>query len=69
MNWHLGLRRISAVFWSVPALVFGGIFVYVAFEEGRSDAPAMLGTALLIVAGMYLAHRVTCWIIAGFFKH
>jgi len=69
MNWQLGLRRISAVFWGVPALLFGGIFVYTAFDGRGSDMAGMLGTALLIVAGMYVAHRITCWIISGFFKH
>jgi hypothetical protein len=65
VNWNEGLRRISAFFWGLLALVVLGFFAYFIWEGSNERAPMvgyMIGTAFVFAAG----HRLTCWIIDGF---
>lgn len=63
MNWQRGLERISVVGWGLLAFAFTAVAI--EFMNGRkfSAALGMLGMAVV----SYGAHRVTCWIIGGFF--
>jgi hypothetical protein len=72
MNWNQGLRRISAVAWGCVA-AFAAIVVWaLAWDEARANGVAQAigyGIAIGIFAFglILLAHRVTCWVIDGFF--
>lgn len=65
MNIKLGLERISVVWW--------GLWAAIAFFSGASlvfssDNDRQIG--LLFLAALipiYIAHRLTRWIISGFF--
>lgn len=64
MNIRLGLERISAVWWGFLAL-----WAAVAIGAGVIETKLELfvgGIAGLVVC--YIAHRIACWIIAGFFS-
>ena len=64
MNWRTGLERISAVWWGFWALLTGVYGVYMFFEA----TPAFgAGVLFLGLPSLYAAHKLTCWIIAGFF--
>jgi hypothetical protein len=69
MNWQRGLERMSAVwwgFWAAAALVGVGAF---AFQPAIDLAQrvGIVGVALGGALFTYAAHRITCWVIAGFF--
>lgn len=67
VNIQLGLQRISAVWWG-----FWGLLAFVAMVGSpftqASDKWQISGAALAALVAIYLAHRVTCWIVAGFFS-
>lgn len=63
MNIRLGLERISAVWWGMWAL-FAAITALVILIGDRD--PTGLAFFLLLIP-VYLLHRLTCWVIAGFF--
>lgn len=65
MNWHLGLRRISAVFWGLWAAFIAGLMIFFMFE-GDNSIRAFVYMALCLVA-IYAFYRLTNWIIGGFF--
>jgi hypothetical protein len=61
-----GLQRLSAVWWGIWGLV--GIAVIVLSVTGNSNsAGATSAVGAGVVACAYALHRVTCWVIAGFF--
>lgn len=63
MNIKEGLERISAVWWGFCGFAIAGIGVVIAF-----DGQVLVGLCFMIGA-LFAAgfHRLTCWIIAGFF--
>ncbi|WP_074578029.1 hypothetical protein [Polaromonas sp. JS666] len=67
MNIKLGLERISVVWWglwAVLALLTGASLIFSSASAGDT----MIGFVLLgALIPIYIAHRLTCWIIAGFF--
>lgn len=67
MNWQNGLERMSAVWWGFWALVCGasGIGILIAGDGERA-----LGAGLLFIGvpALYAMHRLTCWVLAGFFS-
>lgn len=67
MNWRLGLHRISAVFWGwwgLVALFVGSVILY---QNGSgSETAEMVGMCIAAVAGCYIGHRLTCWVVDGF---
>lgn len=66
MNFQRGLERISAVWWSIWGLV--GVLLLGATVLGYSEDLAFTGgIGLFFVVGSFLAHKVTCWVVAGFF--
>ena len=66
MNANLGLTRISAVFWGFFALWAAGGGLYMLFTyQSRDWQAGLIFIACLIP--LYIAHKLTCWIIAGFF--
>ena len=65
MNWKIGLARISLVFWGGWSIVLIGIAVFTMFED-KNILNAL--PMLLTVVVFYVLHRVTCWIIEGFFS-
>jgi hypothetical protein len=65
MNWHAGLRRISAVFWGFWAVLLGVFFVN-AMLGSNDKGPAFL-YLLCSLGASYLFYRLTNWILAGFF--
>lgn len=73
MNWQQGLRRLSAVFWGFWALVAVVFVIAICSDYVRSEGFAYAlgyGTAVggFLVGIIVLAHRLTCWVIGGFFR-
>lgn len=66
MNIQVGLNRISAVFWGFWALFFAIWGLALIFINESSEWQLGLA-ALAALVPVYVAHRVTCWIVAGFF--
>lgn len=64
MNVRQGLERISAVWWGLWGLLFAGLAVAGLIEDGELK---LLFAGMGGIALVYAAHRVTCWVIAGFF--
>jgi hypothetical protein len=61
-----GLQRISAVWWGFWGLI--GVIVIGAAVIGASRSPGpTFAIGAGIVVGAYALHRVTCWVIDGFF--
>jgi hypothetical protein len=48
-------------------LIGGGLVVAGFFQDARGREEAFTIGAAIAITG-YVAHRVTCWIIAGFFS-
>jgi membrane-associated phospholipid phosphatase len=66
MNWQNGLQRISAVWWGFWGLLAGLAMFGSPFTQASDKWDiAGMGAAGLVAA--YIAHRITCWIVAGFF--
>ena len=66
INLQCGFERVSAIWWGLWGL--GGVLMFAAAVFGESSDRlqlAMIGGGLGI--GAYIAHRITCWIVAGFF--
>ena len=69
MNWHLGIQRINTAFWgfwglcAVATFCFG---VFITFTD-RSGIDVCLGAAACVFA-TFVAHRVSRWVINGFFS-
>lgn len=63
MNIQRGLERVSAVWWGLWALITlaGAAALLLEGEIQKGLFLAAVGVAI------YLAHRLTCWVIAGFF--
>jgi hypothetical protein len=66
MNIEQGLRRISAVWWGLWGALAAFMLGVALFGSGSDRG--VIGTfgAIGLVAA-YMAHRLTCWVIAGFF--
>jgi hypothetical protein len=66
MNWQNGIERVSIVWWGfwglLAAIVMVGSPLTVA-----SDKWEIAGAGAFGVVAAYVAHRITCWIVAGFF--
>jgi hypothetical protein len=67
MNIQRGLERVSAVWWGFWALVclivLGSALVG---EEPSAGRFFVGGVSVAAGVAIYLAHRLTCWVIAGF---
>lgn len=70
MTWDRGLRRISLAAWSLLAVVATIAWAFIAFSVATPNSGEIAALAGMIVGGWiiaFFAHKVTCWIIAGFF--
>lgn len=67
MNIRLGLERISAVWWGFWGLLAGTMLLAFLFKTDVTDRWEMAGMGAAGLVGAYLAHRLTCWVIGGFF--
>lgn len=65
MNWQLGLMRISVVWWSFWAILSVALGLAGLFGSSGSSRESLLMIGAILP--IYLLHKVTCWIIAGFF--
>lgn len=63
MNIRFGLERLRAVWWGMWGLLCGITGMYV-FVRDRDDEGLLI---LLTLIPIYLLHRLTCWVISGFF--
>lgn len=64
MNIQRGLERISAAWWG-----FFGLLAALAFVGGVIAQDwwlAGIGFGCIVASGV--AHRVTCWVLSGFFS-
>jgi hypothetical protein len=61
-----GLERVSAVWWGLWALLGAVLLGAAVFGEGL-DRGVTAGFGVFVLVAAYIAHRVTCWVIAGFF--
>ena len=73
MNWRLGLRRISATWWSFCGVMAVGLTIILSLDHAREQGMAYASGYGVVVGGfllglIVLAHKVTCWIIEGFFS-
>jgi hypothetical protein len=66
MNIRLGLERISAVWWGFWGLL-GAIAVGAAVVSASNNTAGIFWTGLGGMVAAYLLHRLTCWVIGGFF--
>ncbi|MDR6536982.1 hypothetical protein [Variovorax soli] len=64
MNWNLGLRRLSAVVWSVVGF-FGLLLVQLVWHV-QEEAVSFLVGVVVVVSIAVAMHRVTSWVINGF---
>lgn len=62
MNWEQGLRRVSAVLWTLVALFFVG-YTAMAIIVGEKHS-VLLYLLLFNLAAVipFIAHKVTCWV-------
>lgn len=65
MNIQLGLQRVSAVWWGLWGLL--GLVIFGAGIFGQPQSLAHVGGGFCAMVVAYIAHRVTCWIVTGFF--
>lgn len=66
MNIQRGLERVSAAWWGFLGLFAIGAFIGGLIDDGSDKWPLLgVGAAGLIIC--YVAHRTTCWVVAGFF--
>jgi len=66
MNIQKGLERVSAVWWGLWGL-FAAFVVGAALINGSSDGGELFLSGVGGMIAAYAAHRVTCWVVAGFF--
>lgn len=66
MSIQRGLERVSAVWWSLVALLPAAAIAVSIFGDPSDRKMAFLA-GLAGAVGVYAAHRITCWIVAGFF--
>lgn len=64
---ELGLKRISAVWWSLIGFVLGMFIPMSILGRSSTDGGGVLMGVIGILAA-YGLHRATCWIIDGFTK-
>lgn len=68
MNWGEGLKRISAVFWGVVALL--GVWAGIATLLAQSTQVEVLVLGIAAAALAYPAHKYSCklvaWVVEGF---
>jgi hypothetical protein len=67
MNVQRGLERISAVWWGLFGACGIVLFVAAVFNPDRADRISVTASGAILAACAYAAHRITCWIVAGFF--
>lgn len=65
MNFQIGLERVSAVWWGLWGLV--GLVVFGAGIFGQPQSLAQVGAGFGIMVVAYILHRITRWVVAGFF--
>lgn len=66
MNFERGIHRLSMVFWGfwgliAAVMVLGGLF------GNASDGMSLAGGGAAGMVAAYIAHRLTCWVVSGFF--
>jgi len=66
MNIRVGLERMSAVWWGFWGLLLG-IWAVLLLVTNREEGALALG-AIAALLPVYLLHKLTCWVIAGFFS-
>lgn len=66
MNIRTGLERISAVWWGFWGLL-GAIAMGAAVFGASNNFVGVFGTGIGGMVAAYLLHRLTCWVISGFF--
>lgn len=64
MNWLQGLRRVSAAWWGLCAVLVAMSGV-AAMSESIKLGATLIFVGLTICAVM---HKATCWVINGFFE-
>jgi hypothetical protein len=68
MNWKAGLERISLVWWGFWMICAAGLAVFGLFEGAPTERVHIFLIGALGIALAYAAHRLTCWVLAGFFS-
>ena len=67
MNFKLGLERKGATIWGFLAISLGIYGIATLFLEASREWQISLFSIAGIIP-LYIAHKITCWIIAGFFS-
>ena len=66
LNVQLGLQRLSLAWWGLWTSTGFVLLGAAAFGNG-ADRGWSAGLGLALIAGSVVAHKITCWIVAGFF--
>jgi len=67
MNMQKGLQRVSVVWWGMWMVLCAAMALAMLFARDKSDAQDIMWLAIGGTVLSYVAHRLTCWIIQGFF--
>lgn len=67
MNAQLGLERLSAVWWGFWGLLGAVATIGAPFTEA-SDKWQISGLGAGVLVTTLIAHKITCWVLAGFFS-
>lgn len=67
MNLQNGFERVSAVWWGFWGLLALAVLAAAILIPWASDRGVLAGLGLAGIVAAYVAHRITCWVIAGFF--
>jgi hypothetical protein len=67
MNVQRGLERVSAVWWGMWGLMAAGMLIAGVVGTDRLGRGEMVASGAGGLVACYVAHRITCWIVAGFF--
>lgn len=67
MNARKGLERISAVWWGLWGFLAAATLVGTMFSNS-ADRMLLAGIGTVGIIATYGAHRLTCWILDGFFS-
>jgi len=66
VNVQKGLERVSAVWWGFWGLLAFAMFVVGLFSDGF-DSGVLIGGGFAGLVACGIAHKLTCWVVAGFF--
>lgn len=71
MNMQRGLERISAVWWGTW-IALGSVLAvasFLGYGSSQYESTLLMWLGVGGAVGALVAHKLTCWVIRGFFTH